>query len=81
MRFYHNTGRTYDGEQELVIDITKLEKDVNVDGFWDFTATFKDASRGITGVVTSVVYTSKDFPPDSCFIEAIMYCYDNGFYC
>lgn len=81
MRFYHKTGRTYAGEQELVIDILSISKDMNVEGFWDFTATFKDISRHIEGRITSVVYSSREFPPDSCFIEAVMYCYDNGFYC
>lgn len=80
MRLYHSTGREYNGEQELVIDILSIKKDEEIDGFWDFTAVFTDNSRSIRGKIENVIYTNTDFPADIVICEAVLNCYDNNYY-
>lgn len=50
----HNTGRTYDGQQILVIEVESRSADEF--GLEEITATFKDQSRHIAGRVTAVLF-------------------------
>ena len=68
----HTTGRTYDAPQVLVITV---EKETTDDfGITDFTATFVDASRHISGRVETVLF------PGGLIGEAVLAAYDAGNY-
>jgi hypothetical protein len=66
------TGRTYDFEQ--VLEIT-LEREAQDDlGLQEITATFVDASRGISGRVQVTVFL------DESVGDAVLHAYDAGRY-
>lgn len=69
------TGRTYDTEQVLEIEVTELSEKDDF-GFQNFKATFKDASRHIEGKVESLTVdgSEKDIG------RAVLACYDMGLY-
>lgn len=66
------TGRIYDEPQVLVIIVEIKTTDEH--GIADITATFKDASRHISGRVTTIA-----FAPDRIG-EAVLAAYDAGNY-
>jgi hypothetical protein len=68
----HTTGRTYDAPQVLVITV---EDETTDDfGITDFTATFVDASRHISGRVETILF------PGGLIGEAVLAAYDAGNY-
>lgn len=70
--FAYSTGRTYDVPQVLWITVENKAQDTF--GIWDVTATFKDASRGISGRVKTVVFGNNPIG------EAVLAEYDAGRY-
>jgi hypothetical protein len=68
----YSTGRTYDAPQVLVITV---ENETTDDfGITDFTATFVDASRHISGRVETVLF------PGDIIGKAVLQAYDAGNY-
>jgi hypothetical protein len=72
MQLEFNTGRTYDAPQVLQITVTRQTTDEW--GIVDFTATFSDASRHISGQVQTIA-----FSPDRIG-QAVLASYDAGQY-
>lgn len=68
----HHTGRFY-GPTEQVLDITIESMSTDEFGFTAFVATFIDASRGISGRVSSLAI-------DRDIGGAVLACYDAGKY-
>jgi hypothetical protein len=69
--FTYSTGRTYNSPQVLEITIEADQEDEY--GLRDITATFKDASRNISGRVKTVVFADG-------VGEAVLCAYDAGQY-
>lgn len=73
-----STGRTYNGEQVLVIEAPSADEVSSPDAhLHDYTATFTDLSRGIAGTVT--VY-SWDLLSPFDLQRAVLREYDAGRY-
>jgi hypothetical protein len=72
MQLEFTTGRTYDAPQVLQITVTKQTTDEW--GIVDFTATFTDASRHISGQVETIA-----FAPDRIG-QSVLAAYDAGNY-
>lgn len=69
----HSTGRTYDTEQ--VLEITVEEQGTDEWGIGEITATFKDASRNISGrIVKAPIFARESIG------EAVLSAYDHGNY-
>jgi hypothetical protein len=68
----YKTGRTYDAEQVLTIEIKQDIEDEF--GMRDIVATFTDPSRCISGRVEIVVFDSSDIG------KAVLSSYDSGNY-
>jgi hypothetical protein len=72
MKIEYITGRTYDAPQ--VLQITVTDQTADEWGIVDFTATFIDASRHISGRVQSIA-----FAPDR-IAQSVLAAYDAGNY-
>jgi len=72
MKIEFTTGRTYDAPQVLQITVTQQTTDEW--GIVDFTATFTDASRHISGQVQTIA-----FAPDRIG-QSVLAAYDAGNY-
>jgi hypothetical protein len=71
-KLIYKTGRVYDSEQVLEIEVQKSVEDEF--GMRDIVATFTDASRRISGRVEIVVFDSSDIG------KAVLSSYDSGNY-
>lgn len=73
---YLNTGRIYDGHQQLAITIPAYEF---TDGDASVEVAFTDASRHIKGIVTLMLWEEiNDNPRD--IARAVLVAYDHGHY-
>jgi hypothetical protein len=70
--FYFTTGRTYDAPQVLLITVEQKKTDIY--GLTDIVATFKDASRHISGRIETILF------PGGLIGEAVLKEYDAGNY-
>jgi hypothetical protein len=77
MKFEYNTGRTYNGPQNLRVNVINVT-DTDIDGFVDVDAVFVDRSRDICGRVNLIMVPST--LPERDIGRAVLIEYDAGRY-